>query len=81
MADLHRHYIFDLGHLLRAEALSARQTCRAAKGTDDEAFQSGRVMAYHEVLSLLISQAQSFGVPIADLNLDGLNPDHDLLGQ
>jgi len=79
MADLHKNYLFDPGYLLREEALRAKQAFQASKGTGDEAFQSGRVMAYYEVLSLIVNQAQSFGVPIADLHLAGLNLDRDLL--
>jgi hypothetical protein len=79
MVDLHKNYLFDLGHLLREEALKARQAFQAEKGTPDAAFQSGRLMAYYEVLSLVISQAQSFNVPVADLHLSGLDPDRDLL--
>jgi hypothetical protein len=80
MVDLHKNYLFDLGHLLREEALKARQAFQAAKGTPDAAFQSGRLMAYYEVLSLVVSQAQSFNVPVADLHLNGLDLDRDLLG-
>ena len=31
-------------------------------------------------MSLLISQAESFQLPIEDLHLEGLDPDRDLLG-
>jgi hypothetical protein len=79
MADLHKNYLFDLGYLLREEAQRAGQAFRVAKGTGDEAFQSGRVMAYYEVLSLVISQAQAFGVPSADLRLDGVDLERELL--
>jgi hypothetical protein len=75
MADLHKNFMLDLGGLLREEALRARQAFRAAKGTGDEAYQSGRTMAYYEVLSLLVDQAKAFGLPIAELNLDGLDPE------
>jgi hypothetical protein len=40
---------------------------------------SGRLMAYYEVVSLLISQARTFELSIDDLHLEGLNPDRDLL--
>ena len=79
MGDLHKNYLFDLGNQLREEALRAKQAFQAAKGTDDKAYQSGRLMAYYEVLSLVISQAKAFGLPMGDLHLDGLDPDRDLL--
>jgi hypothetical protein len=80
MSDVHKNYLFDLGHLLREQALEAKAAYEGAKGTDDEAFQSGQQIAYYVVMSLLISQAKSFHLPIEDLHLEGLDPDRDLLG-
>lgn len=79
MDEVHRNYLFDLGYLLRERALEAKQSAVAAKGTADESFQTGRLMAYYEVLSLIISQAETFHLPVEDLRLGGLNPDRDLL--
>jgi hypothetical protein len=79
MNELHRNYLFDLGYLLRERALEAKAECQSARGTTDEAFQSGRLMAYYEVLSLLVNQANAFGMPIEDLHLCGLQSDRDLL--
>jgi hypothetical protein len=36
-------------------------------------------MAYYEVMSLLVSEAESFQLSIEDLHIDGLDPDRDLL--
>ena len=35
-------------------------------------------MAYYEVMSLLVSEAESFQLPIEDLHIDGVDPDRDL---
>ena len=80
MGEIHRNYLFDLGCLLREEALAAKEALLAAKGTADEAFQSGRLMAYYEVISLLVNQAIAFQLPREDLHLEGLEPERDLLG-
>jgi hypothetical protein len=80
MSDVHKNYLFDLGYLLREQALEAKAAYEAAKGTDDEVFQSGKHMAYYDVMCLLISEAKSFQLPIEDLHLEGLHPDRDLLG-
>lgn len=79
MNELHRNYLFDFGYLLREQAVEAKAECQSAKGTAEEAFLSGRLMAYYEVLSLFVNQANAFGMPIEDLHLCGLNPDRDLL--
>jgi hypothetical protein len=65
--------------LPREKALEAKQSARAAKGTDDEAYQLSRKMAYYEVVSLLVQEAESFQLPIEDLHLEGLDPDRDLI--
>jgi hypothetical protein len=79
VSDVYKNYLFDLGDLLREKALEAKERRQQARGTDDEGFESGRAMAYHEVMSLLVSQAESFQLPIEDLHLEGLDPDRDLL--
>ncbi len=76
----HKNLLFDIGFelLLRAkEAQSDRD--HAPKGSGERIFQSGRLMAFNEVVSLLQQQAEVMGVPLADLRLDGIDPDRDLL--
>jgi hypothetical protein len=80
MGELHKNYLFDLGYLLRERALEAKQKLRDARGTTSEAFAEGRLMAYYEVLSLLLGQAISFELPVEDLHLQELDPNRDLLG-
>src|SRR5205807_2035649 len=72
MSDLHKNYLFDLGYLLRERALEAKAAHEAARGTGSEAFESGQRIAYYAVMSLLISEAKSFQLPIEDLHLEGL---------
>ncbi len=79
MSDTHRHYLSDLGLLLREHAEEARVAANASAGTDDYSFQSGRLIAYVEVLSLLHSQAVAFQIPAEQLHLDGFDPARDLL--
>jgi hypothetical protein len=73
MSEVHKNYLQDLGYLLRERAVEATQSARTSKGTDDEAYQLGRKMAYYEVISLLVQQAESFQLPIEDLHLEGLD--------
>ncbi len=79
MSDLHKNYLFDLGYHLRERAMEAKSARKTAEGTDSEEFQSGRWMAYYEVMSLLVSQAESFEMPVEDLHLEGFDADRDLL--
>ena len=79
MSDIHANYLGDLGFLLREQATTARDASIAASGTDDAAFQAGRLMAYYEVLSLLVSQAEAFQLPLEALRLEGFDPEEELL--
>lgn len=72
------NYLRDLGHLLR-EAPEAAKASAAAADEDDLEFQRGRLMAYHEVLSLMQQQATAFDLPLRDLALDGFDAERDLL--
>jgi hypothetical protein len=75
MSELHAKYLHDLGHLLREQATAAARDRGCAKGTDDAAFQSGRAFAFYEVISLLVQQAEAFGLPLADIACESFEPE------
>lgn len=79
MDEKHRNYLLDLGYLLHERAVEARQRREAAKGSAGEAFETGRAFAYYEVISLMLSQAETFELPVEDLHLEGVDLDRDLL--
>jgi hypothetical protein len=72
----HANYLRDLGYELRRQAEAARVEARAKP---DDAFAQGEEHALYSVVSLMQQQAQSFGLPLRDLALDGLDTDRDLL--
>lgn len=75
----HKDYLYDLGLEVKQRALDARRERDAAPaGSEDRSFQSGRVMAFNEVISMMQQQAQGLGIPLADLRLDDIVPDRDL---
>lgn len=74
MSDTHSNYLRDLGALLYERALDARRNATTA-----EAFQEGRAFAYYEVVALMLDQAAAFQIPPAELGLEGVLPDRDLL--
>ena len=78
MADVHALYLRDLGQLIREAGEASKREAAAASETD-RAFQHGRLMAYYEVMSLMQQQAVAFDLPLADLSLEGLDPDRDLV--
>ena len=72
--DVYANYLRDLGQLIREQAIAAKDAAAAG-----DAFERGRLSAFHEVLSLVEKQATAFNVPLGDLALDGFDADRDLL--
>jgi hypothetical protein len=73
------NYLFDLGLLLKERALQARAERDASPdGSPDREFQSGRVIAFNEVISIMQQQAEGFEISLADLRLEDIDPDRDL---
>ncbi len=70
-----KNYLLDLGMLLREKALEAKES----KKESGSEYDLGRLMAYHEVVSLMRQQAEAFGIEFSELNLEGLDPEQDLL--
>ena len=75
MAALHQNFLLDLGTLLRERAVAARDRARE----NSSEFQCGVAHAYYEVMSLIESQADSFGLPLEDAGLKGFDVDKELL--
>jgi hypothetical protein len=57
-----------------AVAEREKQSDRTAQG-----FYDGYVLGFHWVVSLMPQQAQAWGIDRKDLQLDGLEPDRDLV--
>ncbi len=72
-------YLWDLVDLLKRSAREARAKLSDLPAGGDQAFESGRVTAYYEVISLMQQQAVAFGIGLDDIGLDDINPERDLL--
>jgi hypothetical protein len=72
-------YLRDLGFLLREKAADAKFQREATAGGEDEDLKLGRLMAYHEVLSLIRDQAVAFGIELKTVGLEDFDPERDLL--
>jgi hypothetical protein len=76
---MHEDYLFDLGLLIKERALEARrQRDESPQGSPEREFQSGRVLAFNEVISIMQQQAEGLGIPLTDLRLEDIVPDRDL---
>ena len=79
MSDTSRHYLLDLGMLLKKAALAARVQAETSRGTGGFDFDSGRAFAYYEVISLMQQQASAFGLPLNEVSLADIDAEQDLL--
>jgi hypothetical protein len=73
------NYLYDLGYLMKEKALQARETMRSSKGSSQYDYDSGYLMAYHEVISLFQEQATVFGISLEKLRLEDIDPEKDLI--
>ncbi len=76
----YKYYLYDLGLLIKERALEAKKDrSHKPKKSKDYLFQSGRIMAFNEVISIMQQQAEGFGIQLRDLQLDDITPDQDLV--
>jgi hypothetical protein len=76
MAGTHANYLRDVGFELREQAQAATAYARSNR---DDGFAQGVAHGYYVVLSLMLDQANAFGIPPESLRLEGLQPERDLL--
>ncbi|MEI7924472.1 MAG: hypothetical protein WCJ40_21400 [Planctomycetota bacterium] len=69
------NYIKDLGQLIKEKALDAKTKSQVSSDTYDIGF----LMAWHDIVSLMQTQAVAFGIPYEEIGLSGIDPDVDLL--
>jgi hypothetical protein len=73
-----KHYLFDLGRLVREYALAAVEERQKQEDTASLEFYEGYILGLHRIVSLMQQQALAFGIELKDLQLEGLEPDRDL---
>ena len=69
MKDVELNFVRDLVFLLKEMAVESKQA--AANG---DPFYGGRNFAFHEVLDLILSQANGFQLDLAAIELEGFDP-------
>ena len=73
-----KHYLFDLGRLVREYALAAVEERQKQEDTASLEFYEGYILGLHRIVSLMQQQALAFGIELKDLQLEGIEPDRDL---
>ena len=73
-----KHYLFDLGRLVREYALAAVEERQKQEDSTSLEFYEGYILGFHRIVSLMQQQALAFGIELKDLQLEGIEPDRDL---
>jgi hypothetical protein len=68
--------IVDVGR----ELFNKAKAIKAEAGRSESVYDKGRHFAYYEVISLMVQQADAFGIDLALIGLEGVDPERDLLG-
>jgi len=75
----YENYLLDLIVLLKEKALEAKQAKDALSNHEARDYELGRLMAYHEVISLMQQQAVVFGISLNEIGLEDVDPERMLL--
>lgn len=71
-------FLWDLGELVKEQARAAKDAKDAAQGSDEFDYALGRLMAFHEIVSMMQQQANAFDIELSALGLDDISPERDL---
>jgi hypothetical protein len=75
----YKNYLGDLGNLIKERALEAKKISeKEVPGSDGFYFESGRLLGFNEVISIMQQQARGFQIPLEELDLHDIEPDRDL---
>lgn len=77
--DLFKAYVRDLSFLIKEMAFEAKRTADTSQSESSPEFYSGRLMAFHEIVSLMQQQAEAFGITLDEIGLAGIDPEKMLL--
>jgi hypothetical protein len=80
MVDMkYKWYLYDLGFLIKELAIEIKNGVNTLKpGTSEYDFETGKLLAFHRIISLMQQQAKAFQIDMKDLRLEDIDPDKDL---
>lgn len=65
----------DFKVVLQEVLAAAKEAALESAQKPDDPFESGHVMAYYDVLTVAIEQAEVMDIPLEELGLGGFDPD------
>jgi hypothetical protein len=71
------NYLEELIFTIKEEALEAKK--RKILAGADNSFETGYLMGFHRVISLIQQQAESFLIPLSEIKMENIDPYKDLI--
>ena len=65
--------------MIKERAIEARKAKDSDGPRSRDGFSLGRLMAFHEIISLMQQQASAFGISFEEIGLGDIDPERDLL--
>lgn len=73
------NYLLVIGQEIKISALEAKEKYAASRGTDDESYKMGYLMAFHRIISLMQQEAElTFNISLEKIGLNDFDVDRDL---
>ena len=72
-------FLQDLGELIKSEASKVKAKKAQAKSEGDSEFESGQLMGFYSVVSMMKTLAIGFDISDEEMGLENLDPDKDLV--
>ncbi len=76
---VYKNYLHDLGIIIKEEALESKKKKKMSKTINEKDFNTGYMMGFHRVISLMQQQAEAFNIDLKDISLNDIDPYKDLL--
>jgi hypothetical protein len=73
------NFLRDLGGLLKEIAREAKVAKETSLSPEERSYAVGRLMALHEIVSLMQHQAVAFGLQPDDIGLADIDPERELI--
>ncbi len=77
--DKFKYYVYDLGILIKEMARQAKTEKNSASDSPNSNYAMGKLMAFHEIISLMKQQADAFVIKQEEIGLADIDPDSELL--
>lgn len=78
MSDSLNRFMGEVGKAIKERAFSVKEELRTHRGSSEEPFLEGMLVAYRRTIGLMQEKAVEAGVDLGSISLDDIDPRKDL---